>query len=109
MAHADGRAAMRKVFQFFRERKCFYGHLLYVPDLTRWHFIYFSEHDMDGHHWKGAGDHPHFHFVNYLWPQHSANSVWTDFTTSKSMPSRALHIRFEENDPRLSEEPLLLT
>lgn len=72
-----------------------YGHMLCTCDLSRWHFFYFSERDLEeiGTHWKGAGGHPHIHFVNYLWPGLSAQSVWNRFSNDKSMAFGALHIR----------------
>jgi hypothetical protein len=95
------RASAKKVSQFFKERQVLYGHMLCTPDLTLWHFFYFSERDTQRvSHWKGADGHPH-HFVNHLWPQHSAERVWQAFNTGKDMSFSSLHIRFQQ----FEEEP----
>lgn len=97
------RASAKKVSQFFKERQVLYGHMLCTPDLSLWHFFYFSERDTRRvSHWKGADGHPHLHFVNHLWPQQSAESVWQTFNTGKNLSFGSLHIRFQQ----LEEEPL---
>jgi hypothetical protein len=68
-----------------------------------WHFFYFSERDIRRRsHWKAADGAPHLHFVNHLWPQHSAQSVWDAFNTAEKLTFSDVHIRFQQ----LEQEPL---
>jgi hypothetical protein len=98
-ASADAlQATIKRVGQFFKERQVLYGHMLYTPDLERWHFIFFSERDLEavGNHWKAGGS--HVHLVNHLWPKHSAESVWRQFNTARKLAFDALHVRFEMSE-----------
>jgi len=91
------RASARRVSQFFKERKVWYGHMFSNADLSVWHFFYFSEQDTQPiSHWKATDGHPHMHFVNHLWPKHSAQSVWEAFNTEPSFTFGAVHIRFQQ-------------
>jgi hypothetical protein len=86
--------AVRKVFQFFRERNVLVGHMLHTPKCTRWHFFYFTERDLTADHWAHGA---HLHFVNWLWPEYSARSVWEQFQSERALDLNSIHIRFDES------------
>lgn len=93
-ADAHGQKAIRKTSQFFRDRKVLVGHMLHTPNLARWHFFYFSERDYDPHfsRWEHGA---HVHFVNWLWPQYSAETVWQQFQSGNALDLDGVHIRFD--------------
>jgi hypothetical protein len=84
-----------KVFAMFDDRRLLSGHMFFNDDLSDWHFFYFDQRDFDRHknHWHGG---PHIHCINKLWPNRTAQSVWTEFCSSASPQMRnALHIRYQ--------------
>ena len=99
---ADGKAAVRRTSQFFRDRQVLTGHLLHTPDLRRWHFFFITERDYspDFNHWAHGA---HVHFVNYLWPNYTAKGVWTQFRDGNPLDLDSIHIRFEEPNPEPSK------
>jgi hypothetical protein len=85
--------AVRKMSQMFRERRYLVGHMFYVPDLSRWHFFQFDQRDMedDENHWKEGA---HIHFLNWLWPNYDAKTLWANFTSGKAKMNDSLHVRY---------------
>ncbi|MGM4958206.1 hypothetical protein ACT4MK_19300 [Bradyrhizobium barranii] len=83
-----------KVFATFEERRMLSGHLFW--DERTWHFFYFDNHDQAEHrnHWAGG---PHIHLINHLWPNRSADSVWTEFREGNPTMKGAVHIRCERS------------
>lgn len=88
----DAAKAVSKMSQFFVDRRYLVGHMFFTPDKSKWHFFCFDQRDTGGEHWEG----PHIHFVNWLWPNLNANSVWDHFTTADRRPGPDLHLRFLE-------------
>jgi len=91
----DAAKTARKIFiQSPRERRYLVGHIFFTPSLEQWHFFYFDQRDLEKrepNHWQGG---PHIHFINYLWPQHNAQSLWSKFVSSNVQMGGSLHIRF---------------
>jgi hypothetical protein len=88
----DGLKAARKIGQTFVQRRYLVGHLFLTPDPSRWHFLYLDQRDIaeSDNHWKEG---PHLHFVNWLWLNLDAQSIWKEFRAGQP-PKAALHIRF---------------
>jgi hypothetical protein len=90
--------AVSKISQIFEKRRYLVGHMFQTPDHSRWHFFCFdaiSDLRLQGNHWeKGA----HVHFVNWLWPNLRADSVWENFVHDDNRPGASLHLRFVEPD-----------
>lgn len=88
---------MRKVGAIFEERRLVNGHMFAMPDQSDWHFFYFDQRDMDeyNNHWVHG---PHIHYLNYLWPRRTAQSVWVEFVSGNPNMKGALHVRY--SDPR---------
>jgi hypothetical protein len=83
-----------KMHQLFRERRYLVAHVFYIPPgLKYWHFFYFDQRDIieKDNHWLYG---PHIHFINYLWPEYTARSIWNQFMTVKSKLNGALHIQW---------------
>jgi hypothetical protein len=90
----DAQKAANKLFAMFDDRRLLSGHMFYNADLSDWHFFYFDQRDFDRrrNHWRAG---PHIHFINKLWPNRTAQSVWNEFCSSPSPEMRgALHVRF---------------
>jgi hypothetical protein len=90
----EAHKTVRKIAQLFRERRYLVGHIFYQPDFTKWHFFYFDQRDIvedESNHWDGGS---HIHLINWLWPEYSAESLWTRFTSENAPPSSSFHIRF---------------
>jgi len=86
--------AVRKMAQIFEERRNLVGHMFYSQDLTKWHFFCFDLRDVEErrpNHWKGGS---HVHFMNWLWPNQNAQSVWSEFVTGNYKPGSSIHLRF---------------
>jgi hypothetical protein len=86
--------AVRKLGQMFKDRKYLVGHIFYVPDLTEWHFFQFDQRDLEderGNHWKKGA---HVHFLNWLWPNYDAKTLWESFTSGKAKINDSLHVRY---------------
>lgn len=92
-----------KIYATFDHRRFLSGHMFFSADLLDWHFFYFDQRDfaVRNNHWKEG---PHIHFINRLWPNRSAESVWDEFCSSPNPLVRgAVHIRFRrDRPPRLS-------
>lgn len=95
-AEGQARKAMKKVMQTFVERRYISGHLFFNEDLSNWHLFYFDQRDVDvrANHWTHGS---HVHLINYLWPEHSAQSIWDSFCSGGKIGG-AFHVRFE-GDP----------
>ncbi|MDO8580041.1 MAG: hypothetical protein Q7S13_01005 [Candidatus Omnitrophota bacterium] len=91
----DALKFVSKVSQIFEDRKYLVGHLFYSPDLSKWHFFYFSQRDWDNrdNHWEQGS---HIHFINYLWNL-DVKKLWGEFINEGKIPGGALHIRFQED------------
>lgn len=87
--------AVSKMSQFFVDRRYLVGHMFFTPDKSRWHFFCFDQRDLNttGNHWEKGS---HVHFVNWLWPNLKADSVWENFTAADCRPGADLHLRFVE-------------
>jgi hypothetical protein len=85
----------RKASQIFRVRRYLVGHLFYSGNHRYWHFFYFDQRDQSTHsnHWKHG---PHIHFINWLWPNYTAKSLWHEFTSVNPKMRGALHIKYSE-------------
>lgn len=85
--------AGRKLVQAFKDRRFRVGHMFYTHRSKRWHFFYFDQRDLDADeaHWSYG---PHVHFVNFLWPEYSAEGLWDEFTTGNPKIGGAAHIRW---------------
>src|SRR5262245_1510966 len=71
------KTAQKLFIQSPRERRYLVGHIFFTPDLSKWHFFYFDQRDLqerEPNHWQGGS---HIHFINWLWPQHDAQSLWS--------------------------------
>ena len=79
----DAQKAMRKISQMFKERRYLVGHIFYTPDLSKWHFFQFDQRDLEDeeNHWKEGA---HIHFLNWLWPNRDAKTLWAEFTSGKA-------------------------
>lgn len=91
---------VRKISQIFVERKYLVGHIFYVSDLSQWHFFQFDQRDLEGerdNHWKGGA---HIHFLNWLWPNYDAKTVWENFASGRDKLSGSLHVRYYDRDLR---------
>lgn len=90
--------AIRKIGQMFKDRRYLVGHIFYVPDLTEWHFFQFDQRDLEderGNHWKEGA---HIHFLNWLWPNYDAKTLWENFTSGKAKMNDSLHVRYLDQD-----------
>ena len=89
----DAQKAVRKISQMFKDRRYLVGHIFYVPDLSKWHFLQFDQRDLEDeeNHWKEGA---HIHFLNWLWPNYDAKTLWASFTSGKAKMNDSLHVRF---------------
>jgi len=89
----DAQKAVTKISQMFRDRRYLVGHIFYVPDLSKWHFFQFDQRDLqdESNHWKEG---THLHFLNWLWPNLDAKTLWANFTSGKAKMNDSLHVRF---------------
>jgi hypothetical protein len=87
------RKAINKMAQMFRDRRYLVGHIFYVPDLSVWHFFQFDQRDLEerNNHWKEGS---HIHFLNWLWPNFDAQTLWRSFTTDRVKMNTSLHVRY---------------
>ena len=87
--------AVSKMSQFFIDRRYLVGHMFFTADKSRWHFFCFDQRDVSttGNHWEKGS---HVHFVNWLWPNFNADTVWQNFTIDDDRPGSDLHLRFIE-------------
>ncbi|HXP80906.1 MAG TPA: hypothetical protein VN976_13455 [Verrucomicrobiae bacterium] len=86
--------AVRKMAQIFEERRYLVGHMFHNPDRSRWHFFCFDQRDLEErrpNHWKEGS---HVHFMNWLWPNQDAQTVWSGFVTGNYKPGSSIHLRF---------------
>jgi|ERR1700739_3680722 len=58
-------------------------------------FFCFDQRDLqfEGNHWEKGS---HVHFVNWLWPNLSSQSVWSNFVNNDQRPGSSVHLRFVE-------------
>jgi len=86
----------RKVSQIFRDRRYLVGHMFASRINLQWHLFYFDQrdHSVSSNHWEHG---PHIHFINWLWPNHSMKSLWTEFISEKPNIRGALHIRYSDS------------
>ncbi len=86
-----------KIGQVFKVRRLLVGHMFINPQSQQWHFFYFDQRDTDhlSNHWKKG---PHIHFINYLWPKYTAQTLWEKFATGNPNISRSIHIRYYDAD-----------
>ncbi len=97
----DALKMVRKFGQLFQERRYLVGHMFYTRTLYQWHFFYFDQRDTEeerANHWKGGS---HIHFINWLWPEHTAQSLWSRFTSGNVQMGGSFHMRFVRD--RLSQ------
>ena len=89
----DAQKVVRKINQMFKERRYLVGHIFYTPDLSKWHFFQFDQRDLEDehNHWKEGA---HIHFLNWLWPNCDANTLWASFTSGKAKMNDSLHVRY---------------
>ncbi len=94
-----GLKAFTKIQQLYKTRRYLVGHMFHTPNFEYWHFFYFDQRDTSHsqNHWIAG---PHIHFINYLWPNQSAASIWSQFTVGNPKMSGALHIRFTNDRSR---------
>jgi hypothetical protein len=87
--------AVSKMTQSFEDRRYLVGHMFFTPDKSKWHFFCFDQRDLNsaGNHWEKGS---HVHFVNWLWPNLTADSVWSNFVTTDCRPGADLHLRLVE-------------
>lgn len=93
-AKKRSRKFARRTFQLFRVRRYLVAHVFYLPPGTKyWHFFYFDQRDIneENNHWNYGS---HIHFINYLWTEYTAKSVWQEFMSKKPKFKNALHIRW---------------
>jgi hypothetical protein len=86
--------AVRKMFQIFEERRYLVGHMFHNRDLSKWHFFCFDQRDLEErrpNHWKEGS---HVHFMNWLWPNQDAKTVWSEFVSGNYKPGSSIHLRF---------------
>lgn len=86
--------AVKKIGQMFKDRRYLVGHIFYVPNLSEWHFFQFDQRDLEherGNHWKEGA---HVHFLNWLWPNYDAKTLWENFSVGKARLSDSLHVRY---------------
>jgi hypothetical protein len=96
----DAQKAVRKISQMFKDRRYLVGHIFYLPDLSKWHFFQFDQRDLEderGNHWKEGA---HVHFLNWLWPNYDATTLWENFTSGKAKMNDSLHVRYLDNAPQ---------
>jgi hypothetical protein len=85
---------VRKIGQMFKVRRYLVGHIFYTPDLGEWHFFQFDQRDLEDerdNHWKEGA---HIHFLNWLWPNYDAKTLWANFTSGKAKMNDSLHVRY---------------
>ena len=89
----DAQKAVVKMSQMFKERRYLVGHIFYVPDLSKWHFFQFDQRDLEDeqNHWKEGA---HIHFLNWLWPNYDAKTLWANFTSGRAKMNDSLHVRY---------------
>jgi hypothetical protein len=90
----DALKMVRKIFQLYEERRYIVGHMFYTPSLWEWHFFYFNQREVDEerpNHWKGGS---HIHLINWLWPKHDAQSIWSTLTSGNAKFPNSFHIRY---------------
>ena len=93
--------AWRKWHQLLKDRRYLVGHIFYTSDHSNWHFFYFDNRDLTPYenHFKHGG--PHIHLINFLWPDHTCESLWNFFQNDNPKMNGAEHIRFhrEHTEP----------
>jgi hypothetical protein len=79
--------------QILAKRRYLVGHIFFTEDRRNWHFMYFDQRDLSKsrNHWAAG---PHLHLINYLWPNWTAEKIWTEFNKENPAMSNAVHIRF---------------
>jgi len=92
----DAQKCIRKIGQIFKDRRYLVGHIFYTPDFSQWHFFQFDQRDLqdEENHWKEGA---HIHFLNWLWPNRDAQTVWRSFTSGKMKLNDSLHVRYSED------------
>jgi hypothetical protein len=90
-----GKAAkyINKIAQGFKERRYLVGHIFYTADLSRWHFFYFDQRDLNHRnpHWKEG---QHLHLINYLWPNYEPNRLWSEFCSRNMKVKDSIHVKY---------------
>ncbi len=96
---------VNKLGQIFVQRRLLSGHMFYVPDHSFWHFFYFDQRDTSrrDNHWKNGS---HIHFINHLWPDRTAKSVWEEFTTGKPIMKNSIHINYQDMEGDDSDDSI---
>jgi hypothetical protein len=92
----DALKTVRKHRQLLQQRRYLVGHMFYTRTLYEWHFFYFDQRDLEGervNHWKGGS---HIHFINWLWPEHTAQSLWSRFTSGNVQMGGSFHLRYDD-------------
>jgi hypothetical protein len=100
-AKPEAAKALNKISAVFDKRRLLAGHMFFNADQSDWHFFYFDQRDYvdRNNHWEGGS---HIHFINWLWPNRTAESVWEEFRSGKRQMRGALHIRFDRGKRRRS-------
>jgi hypothetical protein len=83
-----------KIATMFDQQRRLSGHMFFNEELSDWHFFYIDHRAIaPKNHWHGGS---HIHFINKLWPDRNAQSVWKDFCTSaKPKINSGFHVRFK--------------
>jgi hypothetical protein len=93
----DAQKTVNKIVHLFNIRRYLVGHIFYTPDLSEWHFFQFDQRDLEDarpNHWKEGA---HIHFLNWLWPNRDAKTLWENFTSGKAKMNDSLHVRFKDS------------
>jgi len=102
--------AVSKMSHSFDDRRYLVGHMFFTPDRSKWHFFCFDQRDlqMTRNHWEKGS---HVHFVNWLWPNLRADSVWSNFVKDDDRPGADIHLRFVQprEDKRMKIEKCTFT
>jgi hypothetical protein len=90
---------IKKVEQTFKQRRYLVGHMFYTADLSKWHFFYFDQRDLDHRnaHWKEG---QHIHLINYLWPNYEPNRLWSEFCSGNMRIKNSIHVKYFDETRR---------
>ena len=91
------KTARKLFYQSPKERRYLVGDIFYTPSLEQWHFFYSDQRDLkegESNHWRGES---HVHLINWLWPEHDAQSLWSKFISGNVKNVQiggAFHLKF---------------
>lgn len=90
----EGAKLFRKLFQTFEERRLFAAHLLYTPDYTWWHLLYFDQRDVDRvrNHWERG---PHLHYASESFHPAPLEEIWDRVRQGDTAFLKPVHVRFD--------------